>query len=192
VQNLTEIRWHGRGGQGVKTAAILTAKSAASSGKYIQGFPEYGPERMGAPVLAFTRISDQEITIHSHVRAPEIVVVLDPSLIESVDITEGVPEDGVIIINTDKSPEEMREYLDIEGRKIYTVDAALISTESIGRNIPNTTMMGALIRVTGIIDWEDFKNDMKNEFRAKFTGRDEIIEGNMEAIKRAYQEVEGE
>ncbi|QSQ08579.1 Pyruvate synthase subunit PorC [Koleobacter methoxysyntrophicus] len=193
MSNVVEIRWHGRGGQGAKTAALLLAESASQVGKFIQGFPEYGPERMGAPVTAYNRISDKPIRIHCNIANPNVVVVLDPTLIGSTtDVAKGVPEDGIFIINTNKSPEEMRKKLGIKTGKVYTVDANQISLETIGRVIPNTPLMGALIRVTGIIPYEAFVEDTKKQLEKKFRSKPEVIEGNLKAIERAYQEVKGE
>jgi len=188
-----EIRWHGRGGQGAKTAALLLAQSASQVGKYVQGFPEYGPERMGAPVTAFNRISDGKIRVHSSIKEPDVVVVLDPTLIgATTDVTSGVGPDGVFIVNTGKSPQEIRKQLKIDKGKVYTVDANRISEETIGRVIPNTPMMGALIKVTGIIPYEAFIEDTKKQLEKKFSSKPEVIEGNLKAIERAYQEVKGE
>lgn len=193
MSNVVEIRWHGRGGQGAKTAALLLAESASQVGKFIQGFPEYGPERMGAPVTAYNRISDKPIRIHCNIANPNVVVVLDPTLIgTTTDVAKGVHEDGIFIINTNKSPEEMRKKLGIKTGKVYTVDANQISLETIGRVIPNTPLMGALIRVTGIIPYEAFVEDTKKQLEKKFKSKPEVIEGNLKAIERAYQEVKGE
>ena len=188
MATLTEIRWHGRGGQGSKTASILLGKVASKTGKNIQAFPEYGPERMGAPVLAFNRISENELTVHCQVNEPSIVVVLDPTLLEVVDVTEGLPEDGTIIVNTNKSPAEIKEKLDFAG-EVFTVDANEISTYELGAPFPNTPMLGALIKATGILDFEDFKAQIKKEFEKKFASKPEVIEGNMNCIDKAYQEV---
>jgi pyruvate ferredoxin oxidoreductase gamma subunit len=192
MAKLLEIRWHGRGGQGAKTAAQLLAEAASSVGKYIQGFPEYGPERMGAPVLAFTRISDEPIHLHCHVTEPQIVVVLDPTLLAKGDVTQGVPEDGIILINTDKSPAEMRQAMKLLGRKIYTVNASRIAEETIGRPIPNTPLMGALIKITGIMSLDALLEDTQKKLAKKFAGRPEVVEGNLKAVRRAYEEVQGE
>lgn len=193
MEGLLEVRWHGRGGQGAKTAALLLAESASDAGKFIQAFPEYGPERMGAPVQAFTRISDEPITMHCHVTSPKIVVVLEPNLIGGpVDVTAGVPEDGVYVINTDATPQEMRAKLGIKTGKVFTVDAIKIAMETIGRPIPNTPMLGALIKVTGILEIESLLEDTKKRLSKKFAGRPEIVEGNLNAIRKAYQEVKGE
>jgi pyruvate ferredoxin oxidoreductase gamma subunit len=194
MAKLVEVRWHGRGGQGAKTAALLLAEAASDAGgKYIQAFPEYGPERMGAPVQAFTRISDAPITMHCNVTNPGTVVILDPSLIGgSVDVTSGVGESGVYIVNTNATPEEMRAKLGIKAGKVYTVDANQIALDTIGRAIPNTPMMGALIKVTGILPLETLLADTEKKLNKKFAGRAQIVEGNLQAIKRAYQEVKGE
>ncbi len=186
--NLTEIRWHGRGGQGSKTASILLGKVAAKTGKNIQAFPEYGPERMGAPVLAYNRISDQPIKVHCQVTKPSIVAVLDPTLLEVVDVTEGVPDDGKIIVNTEISAAELKEKLKFKG-KVYTVDAYGISTKEIGAPFPNTPMLGALIKATGLLDFDSFLEQVEEEFKKKFAHKPEVIEGNMNSIKGAYQEV---
>ena len=190
MKDLIEIRWHGRGGQGAKTAALLFGDAALASGKFIQAFPEYGPERMGAPVASFNRISSKPILIHSGVANPDIVIVLDPTLTESVDVTEGMPDDGVIIINTNKTPEEIRKELNIKGRiKVFTVDASTISKETIGREIPNTPMLGALIKATGILPYKDMLEDTKGKLEKKFKSKPEVIAGNLKAIERAYSEV---
>lgn len=190
MAELLEIRWHGRGGQGAKTAAILMGEAVSASGKYIQAFPEYGPERMGAPVLAFNRISDEPIRLHCQVANPAMVVVLDATLIGKADVTAGVPEDGLYIINTNLSPSEMREQLGLTGGKVYTLDATQISMETIGRPIPNTPMMGALIRTSGLLTIDEFIANTRDRLEAKF--RPDIVEKNIQAIERAYQEVQGE
>ena len=188
MSNPVEIRWHARGGQGAKTASTLLAESALSAGKFAQGFPEYGPERMGAPILAFNRIGDEPITIHSNVENPDVVMVLDPSLIGAVDVTEGLKEDGVIVVNTTESPEDVKANLGTRAQ-VATVDASGISVATIGRDIPNTPMMGALLRVREIIPFEGFLESMKIDLARKFHGRQNVVEGNLEAIRRAYQEV---
>ncbi len=189
---LTEVRWHGRGGQGAKTASILLAEAASAAGKFVQGFPEYGPERMGAPMLAFNRISDQEITLHCHVANPSLVVVLDSSLLESVDVTEGVDDDGIIVVNTPRSPSEIRDKLGTDRCRVFCVDANEIATETLGRAIPNTPMLAALVKVAGMMDWDEFLAQMKEQLEYKFKDRPEIVEGNLKAIERAAQEVRGE
>ncbi|MFH1189924.1 MAG: 2-oxoacid:acceptor oxidoreductase family protein [Candidatus Omnitrophota bacterium] len=190
MKDMVEIRWHGRGGQGAKTAALLLADAALASGKYIQAFPEYGPERMGAPVTSFDRISSGPISLHSGVTNPDIVIVLDPTLMDSVDVTEGLPADGTLIVNIEKSPAEVREMFGIApGIKICTVDASKISTETIGRDIPNTPMLGALVKATGILDFKEMIDDTKKKLEKKFKNKPEVIDGNLKAIERAYNEV---
>ncbi|MFH1288539.1 MAG: 2-oxoacid:acceptor oxidoreductase family protein [bacterium] len=187
---MLEIRWHGRGGQGVVTAAKLLAESAITGGKYVQANPEYGAERMGAPIRAFTRIDTVPINIHNNIENPHVVVVLDSSLIGAIDVIEGLKEDGIIIINTPHSPKDMRERLKLQGRKIFTVDATKISIEGIKKPIPNTPMVGALVRATGILSIEVVVKDFREKYSRKF--RPEILEGNILSIRRAYQEVKGE
>jgi len=189
---LLEIRWHGRGGQGAKTGALLLGEAVMNTGKFMQAFPDYGPERMGAPMRAYNRISDEPITIHSGVTSPKVVVVLDATLLGKVDITGGLPEDGVLIVNTAKTPGEIRNKLGLTGRKVYTIDASKISQEAIGRAIPNTPMLGALVKITGVVDYDHLINDTRAKLTKKFQNKPEIIEGNIKAIERAYQEVHGE
>lgn len=192
MQKITEIRWHGRGGQGAKTAALLLGDAAMSLGKFIQAFPEYGPERMGAPVASFNRISSEPITIHYGITEPNVVLVLDPTLIGSIDVTKGLSNDGVIIVNTSSSPKEIRALTKFNGGKVFTVDASKISKESIGKDIPNTPMLGALIKATGLLDFNHMLEDLKKKLAKKFASKPEVIEGNLKAVKRAFDEVKGE
>ncbi|MEO0234031.1 MAG: 2-oxoacid:acceptor oxidoreductase family protein [candidate division WOR-3 bacterium] len=193
MKDFFEIRWHGRGGQGAKTVALLFADSALATGKYIQAFPEYGPERMGAPVQSFNRLSDKEITIHSPIKNPDVVVVLDQSLMDTVDTTSGMENGGILIVNTVKKPSEIREKYKINRNiKIYTVDASKISLEEIGANKPNTPMFGALVKVTGILDFERMLKDTEEKLKKKFANKPEVIDGNIKSIKRAYEEVVSE
>jgi len=186
---LTEIRWHGRGGQGAKTASTLLAEAAAAAGMYVQGFPEYGPERMGAPMLAFNRLSSRPITLHCQVYSPDVVVVLDPSLLDSVPVSDGLKEAGSVIVNTAGSAKEMADKLGLSPSQVYTVDATGIAVDCIGRPIPNTPMMGALVRVAGIMDFDRFLDEMNGLLRSKFGNREKLVSGNLEAISRAYEEV---
>ncbi len=187
---MIEIRWHGRGGQGAKTAALLFGEAAMETGMYIQAFPEYGPERMGAPVQAFNRISEKPIRKHSGIKTPDIVVVLDSTLMDSIDVAKGVKEGGIILINTTESPEEIRKKYGIrEDIKIYTVDASKIALEEIKRDVPNTPMLGAMVKATGILDFEKMLESIRKKLEIKFRGREELIEGNIKSIKRAYEEV---
>ncbi len=191
MSNLVEIRWHGRGGQGAKTASLLLADAAFNTGKYIQGFPEYGPERMGAPITAYNRISDERITIHSNIYEPDYVVVVDDTLLECVDVTAGLKEEGAIVINTTKSPEEVRPLLKGYNGKVCTIDARTISEETLGKYFPNTPMLAAIVKVSGIMDEEVFLKDMVESFKHKFAKKPEVIDGNMAALKRALNEVKG-
>jgi pyruvate ferredoxin oxidoreductase gamma subunit len=188
---MVEIRWHGRGGQGAKTASLLLADAAFNTGKYIQGFPEYGPERMGAPITAYNRISDDRIQIHSNIYEPDYVVVVDETLLTVIDVTSGLKESGAIIINTDKAPEDIKKHLKGYNGKVCTVDARKISEETLGKYFPNTPMLGAVIKVSNIMGEEEFMKDAKDSFAHKFATKPEVIEGNMKAIERAMQEVKG-
>lgn len=194
MAEVLEIRWHGRGGQGAKTASQLLGESAAGTGKFVQSFPEYGPERMGAPVLAFNRISDEPITVHCNISNPKIVLVLDSSFTGKVDFTAGMPDDGVLIINTPDMPGEMRGKLGLSGRpiRLFTVDASKISKETIGRDIPNTPMIGALVGATHILALEDLIEDTKRKLEKKFRTKPEVIAPNLDAISRAAKEVRAE
>ena len=187
--NLIEIRWHGRGGQGAKTASLLLADAAFNTGKYIQGFPEYGPERMGAPITAYNRISDAPITIHSNIYEPDYVVVVDDTLLTSVPVTAGLKKDGAIVINTTKTPEKLRELLKGYEGAVYTIDARKVSEEALGKYFPNTPMLAAIVKVTGIMTDEELLADMQNSFKHKFAKKPEVIEGNMKALKLALKEV---
>ncbi|MFA7073755.1 MAG: 2-oxoacid:acceptor oxidoreductase family protein [Endomicrobiaceae bacterium] len=186
---MIEVRWHGRGGQGAKTAALLFAQAVLTTGKYIQAFPEYGPERMGAPVQSFNRVSDSPITIHCSITEPQFVVILDPTLLDAVDVTEGVGTQGKVIVNTSFSAEEMAKKLGIAKEQVYVVNASKIAEETIGRNIPNTPMLGALVKVIGNLDINGVLNDTKAKLEVKFRSKPEVIEGNIASIKRAYDEV---
>lgn len=192
VANLLEIRWHGRGGQGAKTGALLLGEALVNTGKYMQAFPDYGPERMGAPMRAFNRISDEPIMIHSGVTQPEVVIVLDSTLLGKVDVISGLPDEGTLLVNTSKSPKEIRTELNLCGRRVFTVDASQIASETIGRPIPNTPMLGALVKVAKIIDFDLLLADTKVRLEKKFKNKPKVIAGNTEAIQRAYREVLGE
>ena len=189
MENLIEIRWHGRGGQGTKTASLLLADAAFNTGKYIQGFPEYGPERMGAPITAYNRISDDPITVHSNIYEPDYVVVVDDTLLETVDVTAGLKADGAIVINTTKSADYLKSVLKGYKGKVYTIDARKVSTETLGRYFPNTPMLAAIVKVTGIMNDEDFLKDMEGSFKHKFAKKPEVIDGNMKALEMALKEV---
>lgn len=189
MKDLIEIRWHGRGGQGAKTASLLLADAAFNTGKYIQGFPEYGPERMGAPITAYNRISNLPITLHSNIYEPDYVVVVDDSLLSSVDVTNGLKPEGAIVINTTKQANDLKELLKDYSGDIYTIDAKKISIEALGNYFPNTPMLAAIVKVAGIMPDEVFISDMENSFKHKFAKKPEVIEGNIKAIKIALKEV---
>ena len=188
-KKLVEIRWHGRGGQGAKTASLLLADAAFSSGKYVQGFPEYGPERMGAPITAYNRISDERCTVHSFIYNPDYVVVVDESLLDSVDVTQGLSAEGAVIVNTSRSPEEVRAQLSGWQGRVFTVDARRISEETLGKNYPNTPMLAAVVKVSNVLEPEQFVNDMRASFQHKFAAKPHVIEGNMQALTKSLQEV---
>ena len=189
MSNMIEIRWHGRGGQGAKTASLLLADAAFNTGKYIQGFPEYGPERMGAPITAYNRISDEPITIHSNIYYPDYVVVVDDTLLESVDVTSGLKEDGAILINTTKPADVLKKELKGYNGDVYTLDARKISLETLGRYFPNTPMLAGIVKVSGIMTDEELIEDMKGSFKHKFAKKPEVIDGNMKALEMALKEV---
>ena len=186
-KEMLEVRWHGRGGQGAKTAAMLFAETAIEEGKYGQGFPDYGPERMGAPMRGFTRVSDNPILVHSSIEEPQVVVVLDQTLLDSVNIVEGVPADGLIIVNTHLEPKQIREKLKLKDRKVYTLNATQIALDTIGKPIPNTVMLGALIKVTALFDINDMETNITKKFTKKFG--EKMALGNVKAIRRAFEEV---
>jgi len=187
MAELTEIRWHGRGGQGVVTAGKMLADLALDSGQYFQAFPDYGPERAGAPVRAFTRLSREPINIHSQIQEPDVVLVLDPTLVGSVNVAEGLKEEGILIVNTEEPPAEIRERLGFKGGKVFTVNATRIAMDTLGREITNTPMLGALIKATGFVALEDLIEKTRERFGHKFGSR--VAEQNVEAIKRGYREV---
>ena len=189
MDNLIEIWWHGRGGQGAKTASLLLADAAFNTGKYIQGFPEYGPERMGAPITAYNRISDEKITVHSNIYEPDYVVVVDDSLIECVDVTAGLKETGAIVINTTKTPDEVRPLLKGYKGRVCTIEAKKVSEETLGTYFPNTPMLAAIVKVSGIMDEQVFLDDMVESFKHTFAKKPEVIDGNMAALRLALNEI---
>jgi pyruvate ferredoxin oxidoreductase gamma subunit len=187
--DMVEIRWHGRGGQGTKTACLLLADAAFTAGKYVQGFPEYGPERMGAPITAYNRISGGKCTIHSNIYEPDFVVVVDETLLSSVNVTNGLKKNGAIIINSEKQPAELRQYLNGYEGKICTIDARKISETHLGKNFPNTPMLAAAVKVSNVIDEDQFILDMADSFKHKFSDKPQVIEGNISALKASMKGV---
>lgn len=189
MKDLIEIRWHGRGGQGAKTASLLLADAAFNTGKYIQGFPEYGPERMGAPITAYNRISTSPIRVHSNIYEPDYVVVVDDTLLKAVDVASGLKEDGAIVINTTKGIDEIAPLLKGYKGSVYTIDARKVSEEALGKYFPNTPMLVAIVKVAGIMPEDDFIKDMQDSFKHKFAKKPEVIDGNMKALKLALEQV---
>lgn len=189
---MTEIRWHGRGGQGAKTAATFLAEAVLDKGMHSQGFPEYGPERRGAPVRGYTRISDQPIRLHCAIAQPDFVIVLDPTLIESAaaGVTDGTTADTLFLINTMDEPAVVRKRLGIQGGKVFSVDASLIAQESFGRAIPNMPMIGALAKVGEVISLEELTGAMAARLKKKFSQA--VVDGNVAAVERAYEELMSE
>jgi 2-oxoacid:acceptor oxidoreductase gamma subunit (pyruvate/2-ketoisovalerate family) len=186
LKKLLEVRWHGRGGQGAWTASELLARAAVYEGKYIQSFPEFGPERMGAPVSAFTRISTEPIRLHCAIYNPDVVVVLDPTLLKTVPVTEGLSEEGTIIINSRDSPAEVRKLLKEDKGRLWTVPATEIAIKILGLPITSTAMLGAVARVTGVVSLKSIEKTVGERFRS------DIAEKNFAVIKEAYEEVRSE
>ncbi len=190
TNDMVEIRWHGRGGQGAKMACLLLADVAGLQGKFVQGFPEYGPERMGAPITAYNRISEKRCTIHSNIYHPDYVVVVDESLLDSVDVTGGLKEGGAIIINTPSSPQVMRPRLRGWTGKVCTIDARRISEEILGTYFPNTPMLAATVKVSGVLEIERFLANIEESFKHEFASKPQVIEGNMATLKKSMEEVQ--
>lgn len=182
-----EVRWHARGGQGAKTAAALVAEVALVEGKYSQGFPEYGPERMGAPIRGFTRIAESPIRMHSAVYYPDAVVVLDDTLLETVDVAEHLSESGVVIVNTKLSSEDLKKKLSNHGKGVFIIDASQIALDEIGRDIPNTPMIGALVKASACVKIDTVLEDTKRKLGKKFS--EKVVQGNLKAVQRGYEEV---
>ena len=191
MKELCEIRWHGRGGQGAKTASLLLAEAAFNTGKNVQGFPEYGPERMGAPITAYNRISDEPIRVHSNIYNPNYVAVVDETLLKTVDVTNGLDEDGVVIVNTTKTPDEIKKSLNGYSGRVCTVDATGIARETIGGNFPNTPMLAAVVKVSRVMNEDELIEDMTRSFEHKFASKPQVIKGNIEALSRGLSEVVG-
>lgn len=183
---MIEIRWHGRGGQGAKTAALLLADVAFETGLFVQGFPEYGPERMGAPITAYNRLDGQPIRVHSNIYEPDMVVVVDETLIAAVDVRGGLKLGGRIVVNSNRRPALIAaEFAGFEG-EIYAVDAADISMRTLGKNLPNTPLLSVVAKLTGIIGETEFFEVMEGAFREKFAAKPEVVAGNMAALREAW------
>lgn len=186
---ITEIRWHARAGQGAVTAAKVLAEATMAEGGYVQAFPDYGPERMGAPLRAYNRISDAPLTLHCQVTNPNVVIVVDSSLLDTMDVTEGTDKDAVFLVNTAHTPQEIAQKMGRPADKIFTVDATQISMDCLGRPIPNTPLLGALVRATGLVKLETLLEDLAVSLGKKFP--EKIVKGNTESVERAYKEVKG-
>lgn len=182
-----KIRWHGRGGQGAKTGAFMLAESMIEQGKYAQGFPDYGPERMGAPIRAYNRISDDPVRVHSGVQSPDLVIVLDATLIATGTITAGLKPESVFIVNSHESPEKVKAELGVAGNSVFTVDATGIALAEMGKPIPNTPMIGALLKVTELAEIDKMSAILTKKFKGKLSA--DMVKGNIAALKRAHEEV---
>ncbi|MHB8882601.1 MAG: 2-oxoacid:acceptor oxidoreductase family protein [Thermodesulfovibrionales bacterium] len=188
MSEITEIRWHGRGGQGTVTAAKVLADACLSGGRHVQAFPEYGPERAGAPLRAYNRISPRELRMHCPVLNPDIVSVVDATLLDSINIAEGSKENTIFIINTTKDPKDVRQKLKASDKqRVVTVDATKIAIDCFGRALPNSPMLGALCKVTGLIPLDHLLEDVRKSFGKKFSQK--VIDGNLDATRRGYEEV---
>ena len=183
-----EIRWHGRGGQGTVTAAKVLADACLSGGRHVQAFPEYGPERAGAPLKAYNRISDKKLRMHCPVLEPKVVSIVDATLIDAINVAEGALEDAIFIVNTTKDPKDIREKLGAKGsQKVICLDASKIAIECIGRALPNSPMLAAVCKATGLVALDALLEDVIKSFGKKFSQK--IIDGNLEAVRRGFKEV---
>ncbi len=191
MNNMIEIRWHGRGGQGAKSASQLLADSAYFAGKYVQAFPEYGPERGGAPITAYNRISDVRCNVHSNIYYPDYVVVVDETLLETVDVTAGLKEEGAIVINSAKDPGELRPLLHGYRGRVFTIDAKSLSLKHLGRYFPNSPMLAAIVKVSRCVDPDQFLTDMETSYRHKFASKPQVIQGNLDCLAESMKEVKG-
>jgi len=188
VADTVEIRWHGRGGQGTVTAAKVLADACLSGGRHVQAFPEYGPERAGAPLRAFNRVSDKELRMHCPVLEPKVVSVVDATLLDAINVAEGALDDAIFVVNTTKDPKEVRAKLKAkDSQKVFTVDASKIAQECIGRALPNSPMLATVCKVTGLVTLDHLLEDVKKSFGKKFSQK--IIDGNLEAVRRGFEEV---
>lgn len=187
MRELEEIRWHARGGQGAVTASKLLAEMALTRNMYFQAFPEYGPERMGAPIQCFNRLSARPISIYTSVSDPNVVVVVDPTLIGVVDVTEGLTPDGVVLVNTPATPQEVASQLGLSSDRVYTVDATAISMTTLGRAMPNIPMLGALVKILDLMPLDEALAYVRESFGKRFSAK--VTEGNLAALERAYKEV---
>ena len=187
IERMMEIRWHSRAGQGAVTAAETLAAAALREGKHVQAFPEFGPERMGAPLRAFNRISPKPIRVHGVVEQANVVIVVDPSLLGAIPVDENVASDGILVANTTKSVAEARRMLTLNGQEVACVDATQIAVDCFGMQKPNTPMLGAVARVTDLVSLDTLLAEIEESFSKKFSPK--VVEGNLNAVRRAYEEV---
>lgn len=183
---MKEIKVIGRGGQGGKTAAEIIAKINLNKGKFIQSFPEYGAERQGAPVFAYARIDEKPIRLYCNIKNPDIIIIIDPTLIKN-DMIEGIKEDSILIANTPHTPDEIRQKLNLSSQKIYTIDATAISIKYLGKNIPNTPILGAFAKATDIFTVKDIEEEIRHKFEKKIGP--EMTQKNIDSIKEAFEGV---
>jgi pyruvate ferredoxin oxidoreductase gamma subunit len=183
---MIEIRWHGRGGQGAKTAALLLADVGFSAGLFVQGFPEYGPERMGAPITAYNRLSKEEIRVHSNIYDPDMVVVVDETLLKTVDVTAGLKPGGKLLVNSSRDPVDVLAEFGSFNGDIYVIDAVDIAIRTIGKPMPNAPLLSAAIRLSGIMEKEEAIAAMEDAFKEKFASKPEVVDGNMAAVTEAW------
>jgi pyruvate ferredoxin oxidoreductase gamma subunit len=189
ASQMTEIRWHARGGQGAKTAAIFVAEAVLDQGKYGQGFPEYGPERRGAPVRGYTRIADAPIRRHCSIEHPDVVIVLDPTLLESpaAGVTAGATEHTIFLVNTGEQPATIARRIGVDPDRVHTVDATKIALDCFGKSIPNMPMIGALLSVADLMSLDELKTSLEQRFQRKFSP--DVLAGNLRAVERAHEEL---
>lgn len=185
--SVTEIRWHARGGQGAMLAVRTLARAAINQGKFAQGMPEFGAERMGAPIRAYTRISNSKFSLYCSIVNPDVVIILEPSLIETVNVTEGLKPNGIILVNTSQAPDQVKKQFNFNNYQVYTIDATGISTTELKRPMPNTPMLGALTKVIGMIELDGLLKDIQHDFSEKFSPK--VVEANIKSIKRGFEEV---
>lgn len=185
-----ELRWHGRGGQGAKTAALLLAELAHEAGRLAQGFPEYGPERMGAPITAYTRVSDRPIRVHSNVYEPDYVAVLDETLLGSVDAARGLKAGGLVVVNTAAPARDVARLLGVPASRVVAVDASGIAAGELGKPIPNVPMLAAVVRASALFEEGPFMAALGGALGHKFASKPEVVEANLRAARRAYKELD--
>jgi pyruvate ferredoxin oxidoreductase gamma subunit len=187
MERMMEIRWHSRAGQGAVTAAETLASAALREGRHVQAFPEFGPERMGAPLRAFNRISPHPIRIHGVVEAADVVIVVDPSLLGAVPVDANLTQGAVIVVNTARSVAEVRRQLTLNGQRVACVNATHIAVDCFGMQKPNTPMLGAVAHATSLVELDSLLREVEETFSKKFPPR--VVEGNLAAVRRAYEEV---